>query len=179
MPVNPGLGEAAVVGQAPGTAGTTTKKQESGSVYVTWSSTYKCKQYYRYIQMDSSSGTTAAGECLVYADTDNIEIVTNDFSDVANNSTQGAGFAAAAHVLSGWGWMQIGGVVNCKTNDEGDIAAGDTLYPDSSATKVDGAVDCTAYGTAPVFIPIGVALAADVDGNGSHTVVARIINCYP
>lgn len=153
----------------------TRQREQRGKTRYDWNETYDCMNYYEYKQYDSgAAASSAAGNVLIFADDDNTEQVTTDVSDVTNPCNFGAGYAAAVVSAGGWLWVQKAGVVVATTNADDDISKGDMLYPDVSH---DGDVDSIAYGTAPAFHIIGIALAADVDG--SDTVLTRIVNLYP
>lgn len=125
---------------------------------------------YQYINYDNGTGnlTLAAGNVVCYLDGSDWDgyTVTKDISDTVANLA--AGIAQAALTDGYYGWIQTWGYyATVSTNGDDDIAGGVTLIASG-----DGTVDSVAAGTAPTYIPVGVAVAADVDAD--NTVAAYI-----
>lgn len=115
---------------------------------------------YQLVKFDSSAVTVAANQALVWIDQDDFT-VTNDISDVTGGPNFPAGVALSVVTAGNYGWIQVRGPVAAILTDAGDdITAGDALFVDPTT---DGTVDSTALGTAPIYVPLAVATASDVD----------------
>lgn len=118
---------------------------------------------YQLVKVDSSSNALAANDVVSWIDYDDF-VVTNDVSDIsgteANAANQPAGVAVGTGTIGYYCFIQVRGTATIRTNQDDDIAAGDVLIVDGNE---DGQCNSTAAGTAPINIPLAVALAADDD----------------
>lgn len=112
---------------------------------------------YQLVQLDTSSITGAANAAASWIDYDDF-VVTTDVSDT--NLNQPAGVLLGTVTTLYYCFLQVRGNATVATDGGDDIAAADVLFIDPTT---DGTVDSTAAGTAPLYIPLGVANAADVD----------------
>lgn len=128
---------------------------------------------YQLVKIDSSSNALAANDVVSWIDYDDF-VVTNDVSDIsgteANAQNFPAGVAIGTGTIGNYVFIQVRGVATIRTNQDDDIAAGDVLFVDGNE---DGQCNSTAAGTAPVAIPLAVALA--VDDDTADTVSAILI----
>lgn len=128
---------------------------------------------FQYIQYDNGSApiAAAAGNIAYFSDGtdwDGFE-VTSDLSDTKANLV--AGVLQAALTDRYYGWIQTFGYYeDVATNGDDDIAAGDYVIPVG-----DGTVDSVGAGTASTYVPVGVAVADDV--NADDTVATFIKLC--
>ena len=148
-------------------ANDSTAKETVGIIRWEYDDTYGLRAY-RYMQ--AASGTTVAnGTALCYTDGYK-KVCSSDISDADENQVAGVGIGAIT--ASYYGWVQVYGYHSAVLTDGGDdIADGDWVILHAST---DGVCDRTASGTAAVSVPIGVAVAADVDAADT---VATFINC--
>lgn len=125
---------------------------------------------YKYVKYDSGTAnlTLAAGDVVCYLDGSDFDgyTVTKDISDTVANLV--AGVAQNAISDGYYGWIQTWGYYDAvSTNGDDDITAGQTLIASG-----DGTVDSVLAGTAPTYIPLGVAV--DADNDAADTVPAYI-----
>jgi hypothetical protein len=118
--------------------------------------------------MQAAADTTvASGVALAYSDTLR-QTASSDISDASPNQPAGVGIGAIA--ASSYGWVQCYGYhATVNTNGDDDIADGDTII-----LGADGVVNSVTAGTASTYKPLGVAVAADVDGDDT---VATFLDC--
>jgi hypothetical protein len=122
---------------------------------------------YQLVLVDSTSSVVAANTVLTWLDMDDFS-VTSDVSESLPNLP--AGVAIGTITAGSYGFIQVHGPATAATDGGDDISAGDVLFVDPTT---DGTVDSTAAATAPIYLPIGVATAADVD---TLDTVAMFIN---
>lgn len=110
---------------------------------------------YQYVQFLSTTTTIAAGTPVMWNDY-NDYIVSAKVADAKRNFP--AGFALGAVTAGNYGWIQVGGPYATAVTTGGTFAAGDVAI--MSAT--DGQLVAVTAGTAPTYIPMGIATAANV-----------------
>jgi hypothetical protein len=133
---------------------------------------------YRYVKVHASSAAVANGTVVVYRPSEDAAAVlatavdnkwTADtrIAQATRNAVCGVGIGT---ITAGqYGWVQVRGYHSAvKTNGDDDIAEGDVLIHSGA----DGTVDSVTAGTAPTYLPIGVAVAAD--DNDNNTVAAQL-----
>lgn len=126
---------------------------------------------YQLVKVASGADTPAAGNVVWWTGDLNAFTVSQDISDDATGVYRPAGVLVFAVTAGNYGFIQVRGEYGTiKTDGGDDIASGDWLIVDPS---VDGAVDSVAGGNACTHPPVGVATAADVDGD--NTVKGMII----
>lgn len=127
---------------------------------------------YQLVQVDSGSNALVANDVVFWADFDDFK-VSNDVSDMTGCQNRPAGIAIGAGTISSYCFIQVrGDYATVRTNQDDDIAQGDTIIVDLDE---DGQCDSVALGTASTHIPLGIATAADIDAN--DTVAAYL--CPP
>lgn len=121
---------------------------------------------FQLVLFHTGTTTIAAGAPVMWQDYDDF-VVTAKVSDSKRNFI--AGVALGTVTAGNYGFIQVAGP-NAAVLDNGDddIASGDVVIMAST----DGVVDSVAAGTAPTYIPLGVATAADIDT--SNTVAVQI-----
>ena len=128
---------------------------------------------FQLVQVHSSSNNTAANDVMVWSDYDDF-VVTNDVSDVSATAAvvanRPAGIAAGTITAGNYGFIQVRGPVTIRTNQDDDIAAGDSIIADGDE---DGQCDSVAAGTASTAVTLAIATAAYDDA--SDTVAALLI----
>jgi hypothetical protein len=152
------------------TADDTAAKEELGIIRfeVDRDDTVGLKSY-RYVQVHADSAAVANGDVVVYRDLYKIVADTRIAQSTENHI---AGVGIGVITAGNYGWLQIGGYhAVVKTNGDDDIADGDVLIHSGTDLQADS----VAAGTAPTYIPVGVAVAADVDAD--NTVAAQL--CVP
>lgn len=119
---------------------------------------------YQLVQFKSTTTTIAAGTPVMWTDRANF-VVSAKVADTKRNEV--AGVALGTVTAGSYGFIQVrGNHATVLANGDDDIAQGDVII--FGAT--DGVVDSTAAGTAPLYVPLGVASAADVDANNTVAV---------
>src|SRR3990167_327756 len=119
----------------------------------------KAGKTYQLFRSASGADAIIANVALAWVDFDDFT-VTDDISDAARNRP--AGIAIGTLTASNYGWIQVGGPGTGK--DDGNNAADATIL---FLSATDGALANTAAGTAPTYIPMGVATAAASGAGGT------------
>ncbi|MDI6808412.1 MAG: hypothetical protein QME66_05455 [Candidatus Eisenbacteria bacterium] len=137
-------------------ANTTTQEDEPGRIREEWDSTLGTRRF-RYVQVHATSAAVANGTPMMMRNVAGT-VVTTVIADASRNQPAGVGRGVIA--AGSFGWIQIYGEHTAViTNGDDDIADGDNIIYSATAAQVDS----VAAGTAPTFMRIGVAVAADVD----------------
>lgn len=130
----------------------------------------KDNKKYQLVLVDSGSNALAANDVVVWLDLDDYT-VTNDVSDLSATaavvSNNPAGVALGTVAAGSYCFIQVRGIATVRTNQDDDIAAGDTIIADDNE---DGQCESVAGGTASTYVPLGIALAADVDADDTVSV---------
>ena len=149
------------------TANDSTAKEQLGVIRAEFDTTYGWR-YYKYVQAASDT-TVANGTVLCYTNYTRT-VVSSDRTDTQANWPAGVGVGAIT--ASYYGWIQLKGYHSAVATDAGDdIAIQDALIVHAT---LDGVVDRTAAGTAPLYAVVGWAYAADVDAADT---VAALLCC--
>ena len=117
---------------------------------------------YQLVKNASTSNALAANDVCFWSDFDDFEVST-DCSDTTGCANRPAGIALGTVAAGSYCFIQVRGpYATIRTNQDDDIAAGDTIIVD---TDEDGQCDSVALGTASTHVPLAIATAADVDAD--------------
>jgi hypothetical protein len=146
---------------------TSAAEEAVGAIRIEHDPTYG-RRVYKYVQAAADT-TVANGTCLGYSDVYH-RVVSSDRTDTLPNNPAGAGIGA---ITAGYyGWIEVKGYHAALITDAGDdIAAGDILILHATG---DGQCDRVAGGTDIMYVPLGTAVADDI--NAADT-VAAYLNC--
>lgn len=157
-----------VIPSGPLTADHSTQKEKLGTLRVVHDETYGMLVY-RYVKIASTSAAVANGTFVFQDDAYGRQGTTVVADATSRNLPLGVGIGTIT--AGNYGWLQVAGYHSAvKTNGDDDIAAGDTIIASAS----NGVVDSVTAGTASTYVPVGIAVAADVDAANTVAVQLRI-----
>lgn len=123
---------------------------------------------YRLVQFDNGSGNVAAAAgAAAYWKTKASYIVTSDITDEQMGGNSFAGIFTEVATDQYYTWIQIGGIATGVSVDSG-TATGDVL---TAGGSTDGQLVSTNDGTAPVGIPVGVAMSNVSSGTATVSLI--------
>ncbi len=149
--------------KTPLTANDSVAKEELGILRKEWNTTDACFKTYRYMQAAADT-TVANGTALGFSDILR-QVASLDVSngDIEENMPAGVGIGTITAEY--YGWIQTGGYHSVvKTDGGNDFVFGCGVLLHAST---DGVAEYEAVGASAVSVPLGIAVADDIDANNT------------